>query len=50
MVIKDYDTLQSSLNKTYNMHILRTGITWYLYLKENILIMNKLTDAGVIVY
>lgn len=24
------------------------GITWHLYLKENILIMNKLTDARVI--
>ena len=25
------------------------GIAWHLYLKENILIMNKLTDAGVII-
>lgn len=50
MVIKDYDTLQSSLNKTYNMHILHTGITWYLYLKEKILIMSKLIDAGVMTF
>lgn len=30
------------------MHLPSRGFTWYLYLKENILTKNKLTDAGVI--
>ena len=30
------------------MHMLCAGIAWCLYLKENILIVNKLTDVGVI--
>lgn len=47
-VIKDYGILHSSSNKRYNMHVLCVGIAWCLYLKENILIVNKLTDVGVI--